>query len=159
MQSTKHGGSEYPKTSDSIHQAKQQYQSVASEEVSGVPAMEEFIRPVLQWVSKQQGEFAPREAIDAMANHFNLSAKARDEHQEGKVKFYECTTWSISHLKYAGLLQRMGRARYEITDAGRKEAFFSSEVMTKAYLADNFPTYRIERDRASRKNKEDTRDN
>ena len=154
LQSTKHGGWEYPKTSDSIHQAKQQYQSVASEELSGVPAMEEFIRPVLQWASKQPGEFKSREAIDAMAHHFDISTEAGSDIEiRREIEARSHTTWSISHLKYAGLLIRKGKAIYEITDAGKKEATSSNELITIDYLKDNFPSYQTKRDEASGKNK------
>ena len=115
-----------------------------------VPEIRDFTRPVLQWASKQQGEFTTREAINAMANHFNLSTEARREIKAGKVRFHECTTWSISHLKYANLLRRTSRGIYEITDAGKEEAFFSDEVMTEKYLKDKFPCYQIARKQASK---------
>ena len=122
--------------------------------MTSVPATKYFIRPVLQRASTHSREFTRREAGDAMAEHFNLSPAARDERTAGgKIRFYSNANWAVSHLKYAGLLRRTDVGRYEITEEGRKEAFSSSKVMTKAYLADNFPIYQIERDRASRKNK------
>lgn len=112
-----------------------------------VPAQKRFIRPVLQWASKQSGEFTPPEAVDAMTKHFNFFTESKVD----KTKFREWTTWSMSHLKYADLLLQKGRGRYEITDAGKKEAFSSDEDITITYLRSNFPSYRIRRAEASKK--------
>ena len=111
--------------------------------VASVPKQDDFVRPILQWASRHSREFNLRQITNAVSNHFNLSAKARKERKlDGKNKIYDRTTWSISHLKKAGLLQRTRRGHYKITDTGRKEAFSSDEVMTKAYLICNFPLYR-----------------
>lgn len=112
---------------------------------SEVPSMADFMRPILRWASEQPGEFTLREATGAMASHFKLSLKAKDElTEEGNVdRVYDRTSWSINpHLKEAGLVYSMRRGYWKITEAGEKEAFASNERMTTNYLADNFPSYR-----------------
>lgn len=117
---------------------------------SVVPTQKRFIRPVLQWASGQSGEFTPPETVDAMTKYFNFSAESKAD----EIRFREWTTWSLSHLKYADLLLQKVREKYEITDAGRKEAFSSDRDITIAYLRDNFPSYRIRRAEASKKTNE-----
>ena len=112
---------------------------------SEVPSMADFMRPILRWASEQSEEFTLREATDAMARHFNLSHKAKDELTgEGNVdRVYDRTSWSINpHLKEAGLVRSVRRGYWKITEAGKKEAFASNDRMTTGYLTDNFPSYR-----------------
>ena len=108
--------------------------------VTSVPKQDDFVRPILRWASGHSREFNLQEVTDVMSDHFNLSAEARKERKiDVKTKVYGRTTWSIWHLKQAELLRRTRRGHYEITDAGKQEAFPSDKMMTKAYLADNFP--------------------
>lgn len=101
------------------------------------------MRPILEYANQRSGSFALREITDAMADHFNLSTEARNELTGGGNidRVYDRTSWSISHLKHAEFLQQIGRGRYEITDAGRKEAKSSNEISV-SYLMRNVPTYR-----------------
>ena len=115
--------------------------------ISAVPSTKGFIRPVLQWASRQPEEFSRQEVADAMADHFDLSAEARKEQTIGGIiRLHSNTNWAISHLKHAELLRQTDDGNYEITDAGRKEAFSSNEMMTISYLMDKFPVYRIGRE-------------
>ena len=126
----------------------------ANEKTSVVPVTKDFIRPILQWARGQSEEFTRQEVGDVMANYFNLSTEAKAEiTRGGKIRYYSNANWAVSHLKYAGLLHQTDNGNYEITDAGRKEAFWSNEVMTEKYLMDKFSSYRIAREQAS-KNKD-----
>ena len=142
--------SEDAKMRDPCHPVGEQNQPRTSErkpatkrEVSTVPTMNDFMRPMLQWASRRSGKFALREATDAMSDYFNLSEGARNELTDrGSVeKVYDRTNWSVWHLKCADLLLQISKGYYEITDAGKKEAFSSDEVITKDYLANNFHAY------------------
>ena len=131
-------------------------QNPAKIEASEVPSMTDFLRPILRWASEQPGEFTLREASDAMADHFNLSAEARDElTKEGNVnRVYDRTNWAINpHLKEAELVHSIRRGYWKITEAGKKEAFASSERMSTNYLVHNFPAYRFWKER-KKNNKE-----
>ena len=111
-------------------------------EVSEVPTMDDFMRPILEYASKRSYSFALREITDAMADHFNLSSKARNQLTAGGNidRVYDRTSWSISHLKHAEFLRRVGRGRYEITDAGRRAVKSSSRIGVP-YLMQNVPAY------------------
>ena len=132
-------------TSREDHAAKRN-EVEGEQATSEVPSMADFLRPILRWASEQPKEFTLREAADAMADHFNLSLKARDELTgEGNVdRVYDRTSWAISpHLKEAGLVHSVRRGHWKITTAGKEEAFASNERMTTTYLSDNFPAYRL----------------
>ena len=113
-------------------------------EVSIVPTMNDFMRPILQWASVRLGRFTLHEATDAMSDYFNLSTEARRELTGGGnvEKVYDRTNWSVSHLKHAGLLRQRGRGYYEITDEGNEEVLSSNEVISPSYLLNKFPSYR-----------------
>ena len=120
---------------------------------SEVPTMDDFMRPILEYANQCSGSFTLRQITDAMADYFNLSAKVRVELTGGGNidRVYDRTSWSISHLKHAEFLRQTGRGRYEITDAGRKEALSSNAIST-AYLMQNVPAYqRWKQSRTSRK--------
>ena len=119
-------------------------QSGASErQSSGIPAITSFLRPILQWASRQSGEFTLYEATEAIVDHFDISDKARSEPGRNIDKVFNRIRWSASHLNQAGLLRETGEGIYETTSDGREEAFSSNEEMTQAYLHDNFSAYRI----------------
>ena len=117
--------------------------------------MTDFLRPILQWASGRSAEFVSREAAEAMAGHFNFSDKAGNELTLGDLNRVDNRTgWSITHLKVAKLLRHVRGCVFEITQAGRNEAFSSDERMTPAYLENKFPSYRKYRERIKdRKNK------
>lgn len=101
-----------------------------------------FIRPILQWASKQSRKFTRLEAAEAMADYFNLSDEARNELTRGDLNRIENrTNLSITHLKAAELLTQPSEKSCEITQVGRDEAFSSYERMTPAYLENKFPAY------------------
>ena len=128
---------------ESGSQVEERHQPATSGEKAKVPAMNDFLRPILNWASGLSAEFTSREAADAMADHFNLSNEARNEKtKRGLNKLYNRASSAITHLRQAGLLRETGKRVYEITSEGRKEALSSNERMTKAYLHDNFPAYR-----------------
>ena len=117
---------------------------------SEVPPMTDFLRPVLRWASKRSSGFNLPEITEAMANHFNLSPEAREERTAADNAYcvYDKTTRAINpHLKEAGLVRSTHRGHYEITQAGKDEAFASDERMTYSYLMSNFASYRKYRER------------
>ena len=129
-------------TQETIGEQKTDLPKPAKHEVSEVPTMDDFMRPILEYANQRSGSFGLREITDAMADHFNLSAEARSELTGGGNidRVYDRTSWSISHLKHAEFLQQTGRGRYEITDAGRKEVKSSNEISV-SYLMQNVLAY------------------
>lgn len=118
--------------------------------------MPDFMRPILRWASKRQEGFTSREVADAVADHFNFSVEARNELTRGGLsKLDSRTSWAITHLKHAGLLRRTGERSYEITEAGKEEAFSSDRRMTHGYLMRSFSSYREHRERIKNKKKQE----
>lgn len=112
-------------------------------EVSEVPPMTDFVRPILRWASRRAGVFHRREVMEAAADCLKLSFAARRERtREGNMLRHENrTSRSLSHLKKAGLVRSVSQGCYQITEAGKKEAFASNRRMTTIYLM-RFPAYR-----------------
>ena len=142
----------FPRVLPSIH--NDQFRSIIMKYVkSEVPTMDDFMRPILEYANQRSGSFKLREITYAMSDHFKLSAEARAELTGGGNidRVYDRTSWSISHLKHAELLRQVGRGRYEITDAGRKEAKSSNDISV-SWLIRNVPAYqRWKQSRTSRK--------
>ena len=138
----------YQREQDSRHtqeESEDSHTQAVKHEVSEVPPMTDFLRPILRWASKRSSGFGLPEIAEAMADHFNLSSEAREERtgENNEYCFYNKTRRAINpHLKEAELVCSTHRGHYEITQAGKNEAFASDERMTFAYLMNKFPSYR-----------------
>src|SRR5687768_4450369 len=84
-----------------------------------VPSFQEMFLPVLQFFADGQPH-KMAEVAEHVANHFKLSPEERQEPiPSGQVsKLANRVGWCRTHLKFAGLLERVASAQYRITEAG-----------------------------------------
>ena len=81
-----------------------------------VPDFQTLMLPLLKLASDGQ-QHTLAEAVEQMAKEFQLS---RDDQAElllsGQSRLYNQIGWATTHLKKAGLLQRVASGRFELTD-------------------------------------------
>jgi restriction system protein len=84
-----------------------------------IPDYQAVMLPLLKFTADQQ-EHSIRQAVEALANTFQLSDKERAELlPSGQQSVFDNrVNWAVSYLKHAGLLERTRRGVYRITPRG-----------------------------------------
>lgn len=87
-----------------------------------VPTQQQFHRPILEIVSGAKDDVVPlQEVKDALIDQFSLDDKDLAEKvPSGQNRFTNRVYWAVSYLRRAGLLESPSRARFQITQPGRK---------------------------------------
>ncbi|MFI3254488.1 MAG: restriction endonuclease [Eubacteriales bacterium] len=105
---------------------------------------QEFMLPILQYFSDNQ-EHSVKETNQYIENYFVLSQEDREKLlPSGKKRVaYDRTSWAITYLKTALLIQSTRRGVYSITDRGH--SFLSTQPieLTVRYLTDNYEEIRL----------------
>jgi len=112
---------------------------------TNLPKYDEFLAPILKYASDDK-EHTQSETIEVMSNQFNLSEEDRNllMHNGNRTYIYDRISWAISYLVHAGLLFRIGRSKYKISDIGKEEVKFIPEKISYKYLKkfDSFKKFR-----------------
>lgn len=97
--------------------------------------------PLLQFASDQQ-EHHIRQAIEALAQYFALTADERAQLVPSGTKFLfdDRVQWANTYLKQAGLLERVRRGTFRITDRGIKVLQSGITQINRDYLL-QFPEF------------------
>lgn len=95
-------------------------ETVDLEKNSKVPPFSDFYRFVLD--TGAEGEVHIRKAAERAGDYFNLSSEARNQLVPSKTEttVYNRTSWAVSYLVQAGLLERPKRGFFAISELGRK---------------------------------------
>ena len=86
-----------------------------------VPDFQSVMLPLLELASDGQ-EHVVAEAVDRLAEHFDLSDEDRREMLPSGTqrRFDNRVAWSRSYLKQAHLLEYPGRGKFRLTERGRQ---------------------------------------
>lgn len=106
-----------------------------------VPDFESVLSPLLTLFA--DGE--PRhmaDVIESIANHFNLTSAERNETlATGTRRIASNVGWARTDLGKAGLLERVTRGTWKITDAGRQLLSEDHDRLTRRYLSGRYPSH------------------
>jgi len=95
--------------------------------------------PLLELAGDGQ-QHTSAEAVESLAQRFQLSADDRGQLlQNGSPRFNNRVGWATTYLKKAGLLQAVGRGRFELTDRGRELLSTNLGAINIAFLEGRFP--------------------
>jgi restriction system protein len=99
------------------------------------------MKPLLQFASDGEVHHV-REAIEALAQYFNLTAEDREQRLPSgkKFTFDDRVQWANTYLKKAGLLISTGRGRLQITERGLTELGKNPPYIDMQYLM-QFPEF------------------
>lgn len=100
-----------------------------------VPKFEAFFTPLLQMCA--DGEIHSLNQAEAhMARKFGLSYQERNERTAGgsQTRVYNRMRWASTYLRWAGLLRRVGRGQFRITDEGRHVLATGPASIDRKYL-------------------------
>ena len=100
-----------------------------------VPDFQAITLPFLKLTAT--GEVQTREAIDKLADEFRLTPDEREELLPSgqQTRFSNRVYWAIVYLQRAGLLVRVARGRYSISDRGREVLQAPPARMDRQFLA------------------------
>lgn len=109
--------------------------------MSNIPDFQSVMLPYLDLLADGR-EMSVKEATQALADHFSLTAEQREEMMPSGVQtiFGNRTAWAKTHLKQAGLLSNAVRGRVSISDAG-KTVIAGHPTKVNCALLKQFPSY------------------
>lgn len=115
-----------------------------------IPTFDELIRPVLELAS--QGDITRHSARNAMSELFNLTAEERQEQLAGgNLKIGNRTSWAMTHLTKGGLIEKVAKATYRITDKGKKVLKEVEGPLTIPVMKEKVPGFQDAWDKAKQK--------
>lgn len=117
-----------------------------------VPDFQSFMLPVLK-IMGDGNEHSVNEIADKVSDHFGLSEEDRREPLPSgrKTRLHDRVNWSQTYMMNAGLLERVGRGKYRITERGIEILKNNPPIINTRFLK-QFPEF-IEFQNASRQSK------
>src|SRR5262245_53496530 len=104
-----------------------------------VPDFQTLMLPLLKLAADDQ-QHTSAEAVETLAQQFQLSAQDRTQLlQNGQPRFNNRVGWATTYLKKAGLLQSVGRGRFQLTDRGRDVLAADPHGIDISFLESRFP--------------------
>jgi hypothetical protein len=104
-----------------------------------VPDFQSLMLPLLKLAGDGQ-QHTSTEAVDSLAQQFQLSVEDRAQLlQNGQPRFNNRVGWATTYLKKAGLLQSVGRGRFQVTDRGNEVLEHEPHAIDIAFLESRFP--------------------
>ena len=99
-----------------------------------VPDFQTLMLPLLELAGDGQ-QHTSAEAVESLAQRFQLSTDDRGQLlQNGQPRFNNRVGWATTYLKKAGLLQAVGRGRFELSDRGRDLLATKPDAINIAFL-------------------------
>jgi restriction system protein len=107
-----------------------------------IPTFDEFMLPVLGFMADGQTHKVP-ELTSLAADHFHLSTEEREATipSEKQRIVYSRTTWAITYLSRAGLVERKTRGVYLITITGSQVLADPPPKLDKSWLRSFSPEF------------------
>jgi restriction system protein len=104
-----------------------------------VPDFQTLMLPLLELAGDGQ-QHTSAQAVELLAQRFQLSSEDRGQLlQNGQPRFNNRVGWATTYLKKAGLIQAVGRGRFELTDRGRDLLATKPDAINIAFLEGHFP--------------------
>ncbi len=104
-----------------------------------VPDFQTLMLPLLKLAADGE-EHTSAEAVEVLAQQFQLSAEERAQLlQNGQPRFNNRVGWATTYLKKAGLLQSVGRGRFQLTNRGRDLLAAPPNAIDISFLESRFP--------------------
>ncbi len=98
-------------------------------------------KPVLQ-LARDGAPHRTADAAEIVADHLRLSDEDRRETiSSGGRRYVNRTSWAVSHLLKAELLEKPKRGWFRITDAGQEAVLQAPAIIDEDYLAQHFPAW------------------
>src|SRR5688572_32005595 len=104
-----------------------------------VPDFQTLMLPLLELAGDGQ-QHTSAEAVESLAQRFQLSTDDRGQLlQNGQPRFNNRVGWATTYLKKAGLLQSVGRGRFQLTNRGRDLLAAPPNAIDISFLESRFP--------------------
>jgi restriction system protein len=108
----------------------------------GVPDYQSVMLPLLQLAAARGGEISTAEAVDALAQEFDLTEQDLRELLPSGIqpRFLNRVGWAATYMKKAGLLEATRRAHFRITPRGQ-ELLKKSPPTINVKLLQQYPEF------------------
>lgn len=105
-----------------------------------IPDFQTLMLPILEFAADGQ-EHGFSEAIEKLARRFQLTEAEREERLPSgrQARFDNRVGWSSTYLRKAGLLQALGRGRFQITPRGSELLAKKPDAINLAFLSSTYP--------------------
>jgi restriction system protein len=105
-----------------------------------VPTWDEMIRPILEELNV--GDVTRMEAYSRVCDFFDLNDSQRQERlPSGGLRVANRAGWALTHLSKGGLVSKVKRGTYRITERGREFLKTHPGSITYQTLKDDVPEY------------------
>lgn len=107
-----------------------------------VPEFFYFMLPFLKYLSDGKTHSLD-ECVNGVSEILNLTEEDKSELVKSgtKPKYNDRTQWSKTYLQWAGLVKTVKRGHYAITDKGIELLQKDVKVITRDFLAENYPEF------------------
>lgn len=107
-----------------------------------VPEFYYFMLPFLKYLSDGKTHSLD-ECVNGVSEILNLTEEDKSELVKSgtKPKYNDRTQWSKTYLQWAGLVKTVKRGHYAITEKGLKLLQKDINVITRDFLAENYPEF------------------
>jgi hypothetical protein len=103
-----------------------------------VPDFQSLMLPLLKLTADGE-EHSLAEAVERLAQEFQLTDEDRAHLlRSGQTRVYNRVGWTTTYLKKAGLLQAVGKGRFQLTDRGREVLASRPTGIDVAFLESRF---------------------
>lgn len=105
-----------------------------------IPKYYEFFAPVMECLKDSKPHLS-KETLDYCANYYKLSTEERSEKlQSGQSILSNRVGWARTYLSKAGLVEKISRGVYSITDEGKKAIANGCDKITYEYMT-RYPAF------------------
>ena len=105
-----------------------------------IPKYYEFFAPVMECL-KDEEHHSAKETVEYCASYYKLSTEEQNEKlQSGKTKLSNRVGWARTYLSKAGLIEKINRGVYAITNEGKKAISDGCEKITYEYMT-RYPAF------------------
>lgn len=107
-----------------------------------IPPFEEYLMPFLKYMGDGNVRRLS-DVMEALKASMQLTASDLEEtvKKTGRSRHIDRCSWAKTYLFKAGLIEFPERANFRITPAGSKIIESGVEVLTRKYLAENYPSF------------------
>jgi restriction system protein len=109
-----------------------------------IPAFQNYLLPALKLLGDGQ-KWTKQRMAEELALAFKLSMQDRADMlpSGARPRYRDRAIWALTYLFHAGLAQRPKRGTYEITPEGLALLRSPPKEITKPFLIENYPSFRV----------------
>ena len=108
-----------------------------------IPTFQEIMSPLLNALANDNKEHSLKELNTILVKHFHLGDQEQSQLLPSGTQgvFVNRVSWANYYMMKAGLIDRVGRGTYKITDIGQQDIQKNKTPITISYLRKHYPEF------------------